>query len=40
VFSYLVIVGQIKRVELREDASNNGTAANPAGDAKLVETRR
>ncbi|WP_166359697.1 MFS transporter [Pseudomonas akapageensis] len=40
VFSYLVIVGQIKRVELREDASQHNAAADHPGDAKLAQDRR
>ncbi|MOA65869.1 hypothetical protein D3C78_1924110 [compost metagenome] len=39
VFSYLVIVGTIKRVELREDAAKSTDVSAHDGDAKLVESR-
>ncbi|MNJ01647.1 hypothetical protein D3C73_1613390 [compost metagenome] len=40
VFSYLVIVGPIKRIELREDPSKNGNAQTQPTAGALAETRR
>ncbi len=40
VFSYLVIVGPIKRIELREDPSKNGNAQTQPATGALAESRR